>query len=71
VRRDELPLFDVHGSPRASGLQQQIRLAAQESRYLENVRRFGHLFSLRWFVNVGENSVTFAPQSRQNSNTFL
>src|SRR4051794_6188417 len=52
VRGDELSLFDIDDAARAPSRDQQIGLAAEEGRDLEDIRDFGGGFSLRRFVNI-------------------
>jgi hypothetical protein len=40
VRRDELALLDIHHPARAARFEQQIRLAAQKRRDLQDVHHF-------------------------------
>jgi hypothetical protein len=52
-RRHELPLLDIHDPARAARGHEQVRLTAQERRYLQHVRRLGHRLDLPDLVNVG------------------
>ncbi len=54
LRRDELALLDVDDAAGAPGRDQQIRLAAQERRDLQDVDGFGGGFGLRGLVDIGE-----------------
>ena len=55
MRRHELALLDIDDAAGASGLHQQIGLAAEERGDLENVGGFGRGRGLRGLVNVGQN----------------
>ena len=52
---DELALLDVDGAAGAAGGDQQVSLAAEESRDLENVGGFSGDLAVGRLVNVGEN----------------
>ena len=65
------PFLDIHGAAGAPGRNQQIGLAAQKRRDLQNIRGLGRRLGLRGLVNVGEHRVTVAPQVRENPQAFL
>lgn len=55
LRRKELPFFDIYTAPRACGGDEQVRLAAEESRDLENIANLLHFFALFRQVDIREN----------------
>ena len=67
VRRDELPLLDVDDSPGAAGRQQQVGLAAEKGRNLQDVRDFGGGLGLRGLVNVGQDGEALGLDARQDA----
>ena len=70
--RNELAFLDVHDAAGAAGLDQQIGLAAQERRDLQDVDRLGRGFGLRRLVNIGQDRETRASRTiLQNPQAFL
>ena len=53
--RDELAFFDVDGAAGAAGGDEQVGLAAQKRRNLEDVCTLGRDFTVRRLVHIGEN----------------
>src|SRR3981081_121161 len=56
--REELALFDVNGPPSLRSSDQEISLAAQEGRYLQDVNGFCCRRTLLRRVNIGEDRAT-------------
>ncbi len=52
--RNKLALLDVHGAPGLSSGDEQISLAAEERRNLEDIGDFRHARHVDGFMNVGE-----------------
>ena len=52
--RKELSLFDVDGSAGLRGLVDEVRLAAEERRYLQNIEHLGRFFHLAAFMDVAD-----------------
>ena len=60
LRRQELALLDVDGLARPGRGDQEIGLARQERRNLQDVHDVGDAIRLRGLVNVGEDRQTRA-----------
>ena len=71
VRRDELALLDVHDAAGASGVDQQIGLAAEERGDLQNVDGLGGELGLRGLVNVGEHGDAAIAHALQDAQAFF
>ena len=70
VRADELAFLDVHDLAGTAGFEQQIGLAAEERRDLEDVGHFGGGRGLGGFVDIGQDGKSALPQAAQNLQPF-
>ena len=70
-RRDELAFLDIHRPLAHGGGDDQIGLAAEESRNLQHIRDFRNLGDVRGFVHVGEHrNVDFIFDFFENAQSF-
>ena len=58
VRRDELAFLDIDDAAGAPSCNQQIGLAAEERRDLQDIDDFGGGPGLRWFVDIRQDGDT-------------
>ena len=70
VRRHELALLDVDDAAGAAGGQQQVGLAAEERRDLQDVGHLGGRLGLRRLVDVGEDGKAFGLDAGQDAQSF-
>ena len=68
--RDELPFLDVHDAAGAARGDEQVRLAAQERRDLQNVGGLGGGFRLRGFVDIGEDRESGSADGLEDPDAF-
>jgi hypothetical protein len=71
VRRQELALLEVDDTARASGLEQEVGLAAEEGGDLEDIGDFGGRAGLPGLVNVREDGVARRLDAGQDAEAFL